>query len=103
MVKLLGLSAVIMIISLFTGNSVFFVSSFTIFIIITLINMCILWIKNGKFSKLNEFNDKKVIEEFKSKKYLHAGIRFISLPMCAVGGIFVILSLILMWKSCLNL
>lgn len=101
MVKLLGISAIVFILAISTGNSIFFVNTFTIFIIITVLNMYNLWFKNGKFDRLVKFNDDKVIEEFKDKKYFRCIIRFISLPMCVVGTIFYIFILYYYGSSCL--
>lgn len=102
MVKLLGLSGIVFLISLPIGNEIFFVSSFTVFIILTFLNMYQLWFRNGNFSKLEDYNFKRSIEEFKSKRYVSGAIRIIAIPMSIVGMIFAILLLALLWKMCVS-
>ena len=78
-------------------NTIIFMTTFTVFILITFLNMIQIYKKNNTTitEKIDSFDIG--IKAFKEKKYLKAIVYIVSYPMCIVGIALVIINMIYVW------
>lgn len=94
MLKCLIVTSVTMFITLFTSPKIVAVG-----MLIWLINVG--WIMylltRGRVPEMIKYHEENIENAKKNKRYFEFGIRSIALPLCAVGLIFVVLNLIVLF------
>lgn len=106
MVKSLIVSGIMFLISIllmgFCGfNTIIFISIFTIFIVIALLNLFSIYQKNNTENNMENTYFDISTKALKEKKYLKSIVYFLSYPMCVVGILLLVINMVYVWISIL--
>lgn len=102
MIKFLGISGTLFILSVCSGNSLFPTISLTLFVIAAVLNCIKLWRGKDIINLVVDATHDKSISCFKNKNYGKGLVYFMSYPMIVVGIFFAFLTLISMWAMVLK-
>ena len=78
-------------------NAIVFMIAFTTFIAIALLNLFFMHKKNSIEKSLEDAYFDTSIKKLKEKKYFKSMVYFLSYPMCVVGILFLVISMVCMW------
>ena len=102
MIKFLGISGALFVLSIFTGSCLFLTFSFTLFIIAVILNCIKLWKGRSIVNLVVDKTHDNAINCFKNREYGKASVYFLSYPIVVVGIFFASLTLICMWVMLLK-
>ena len=101
MQKFLGITGILLILSLFTGSPLILTICLTLFIVAVVINFGSLYKNKNVICLLFDETEKKTSESLKNKQYGKAFIYGITSPMVVIGIVMVLLCMICMWSMIL--
>ena len=78
-------------------NAIIFMITFSIFILIAIFNVFSIYKKNSVEKSLEDAAFDIGTKILKEKKYFKSMVYFLSYPMCFVGILFIIISMVCMW------
>ena len=93
----LTVSGVLLIISLFTFNSLFMIFCLTLFTITVVANCCDLFVNKHIIELVTDVTWNRSIENFKNKKYISSLAYVLMVPLMCIGIICVIIGISTMW------
>lgn len=102
MLKLLQISGITFILSIFAMgiigfNGLLFVTTFTLFIIATVLNIARMWKGENVSDTVTDYTFNKGIQYLRNKKIIKSIITLMIYPMCIIGISLAIIDLIYMW------